>query len=109
MAVTTLFIVLQKSGVSLPAGFEAGYGAFLDVALFGIIAVGLFRYSRVAACAGLAFYVFEKLSAPFVSSAIIVVIVLTLMFVNGIRGTLAYHRLRKTVASASTPGPIEPL
>jgi hypothetical protein len=106
MGVTTLFIVLGIAGIRIAGAPD--YRSFLDVAVFGFVAFGIWRLSRIAACCGLAAYIAERLAAPFYSGAAIMIVVFTLMFVNGIRGTWAYHRLRRAAASPASGQPIEP-
>ena len=72
--------------------------SFIDAAVFGMIAWRIRRRSRIFAVAGLCLFIAEKvlqaivvgqfgIAGLFVSGFII------LLFINGIRGTFAIHRL----------------
>lgn len=69
--------------------------ALTDAFAFLLIAIGLRRRSRLVACVGLGLYLVEfvatHLSAP--NAGMGVSLVMVCGFVNGVRGTLAYHRL----------------
>jgi hypothetical protein len=76
----------------------------LGAALFGAIAIGLYRHSRVAAVAALFLYVLEQV-ARMSEGAIprydywwIMPLFLTLMFLGGVRGAFSYHRLKRAAA-----------
>ena len=99
---TGLLALLALAGVEAvrARGFDAS--ALGDGAIFAAIAFGLWRYSRIAAWAGLLIYLFERvvmwsdtgLANPAVA------VILTLAFAAGIRGTHAVHRLRNATAPA---------
>ena len=71
--------------------------------VFGGTAWGIYKVSRIAAFLGFAFHFFFHLYPSFTLwlesildfNSAIVVIVLTLMFINGIRGTVAYHKYKR--------------
>ena len=67
----------------------------IDSLLFALVAVGIWRLSRIAAIVGLGFYLAEQWYLWTISGLgnPIVALLLTLMFVNGVRGTVAFHRL----------------
>jgi hypothetical protein len=77
--------------------------ALIDAVLFGLIAFGIYKLWRTAAVIGLVLFISEKIfmvaigfSSPVQSSsALIVALILVVCFVNGVRGTFAFHRLRK--------------
>lgn len=72
--------------------------ALVDAFLFTIIGWGVIqKTSRVAAVAGLLLYFFERLYAWSIHGvkSPVVAIILTLMFVNAVRGTFAYHKYVK--------------
>lgn len=68
-----------------------------DAFLFAMIAFGIYRMSRTAAVAGLVLYILEQASAwmehGFKNP--VIAILLVFCFINGIRGTFAYHELAK--------------
>ena len=76
-------------------GFDPS--ALVDAALFAIVAWGLWKKSRAAAVSGLLLYAIERL---YMWSTVgmqnpIVPVLLTLMFINGVRGTFAWKRLAR--------------
>lgn len=90
--------------VAVVTGLVASFGllgvdawAFVDVAVFGAIAFGIYRLSRFAAVAGLLLFIIERVTmfSQTMSSGGILAIVLLLAFGNGARGSFAYHKLRK--------------
>lgn len=74
--------------------FPFGIGSLLDVAAFGAVAIGLSRRSRVAAVCGLALYVVEEVYVLGRANplSLLVVVMFTIAFVNGVRGAFALHR-----------------
>ncbi len=84
------------------AGFIDAW-AFLDAVLFGAVAVGLYKESRVAAVAGLLLYLAGKVNQVISTGQFqgpVLAIFFVLFFVSGVRGTFALHRLRQVQASA---------
>jgi hypothetical protein len=82
--------LMPADGPSAPFRF----GALLDAAAFAAVAIGLARRSRVAAVCGLGLYLFEEAYVlgqvrPF---ALLIVVLFTIAFVNGVRGAFALHR-----------------
>jgi hypothetical protein len=75
--------------------FPFGLGALLDAAAFAAVAVGLSRQSRVAALCGLGLYLLEE--AYVLGQArpltLLIVAVITVAFVNGVRGAFALNRI----------------
>jgi hypothetical protein len=95
-----IFAALGALKVDLGPDLRFDLWALGDASVFGIIAWGLWRYSRIAAWAGLLMYALDRLYA-FSSAApvnFMVAIILTLAFVNGVRGTMALHRFRESDA-----------
>jgi hypothetical protein len=95
---TALVAVASLSGI-LPADFPIKGWALVDAALFGVIAWGIYRMSRVAAVAGLAVYILERIYMQSAlgakaGSGIVVTILIILAFINAVRGTFAYHRMK---------------
>jgi hypothetical protein len=91
--ITTLVVCLSFAGVQL-LGLNAW--ALLDAAMFAAIAVGIKRKSRFAAVAGLCLYVVERIYMMQRGGAggVVMGILFTLLFINAVRGTFAYQRLK---------------
>jgi hypothetical protein len=73
---------------------------WIDVLLVVLIAWGIYRMSRVAAIAGLVLYIIERIpllfaetTAPILAGRAFFGLFMLLLFVNGVRGTFAHHRL----------------
>ena len=85
--------------------------AYVDALLFALIGFGIYKMSRVAAIAGLALYAYEAVymnATRGTTPNIIMLLVLTLAFANGIRGTFAASRFAKSQSvgpSVSTHSP----
>lgn len=64
--------------------------------LYGLIAMMIAKMSRLAAIAGLLFYLVDRLVfiAPNSGGNSIIMLLFIFAFVNSIRGTFAYHRIR---------------
>ena len=82
---------------------ELGSGLLVRSIVFGATAWEIYRMSRIASVLGLVFHFYFNLYPSFtlwlksildLNSAIII-IVLTFMFINGIRGTIAYHKYKR--------------
>ncbi len=95
--VTVIFMTMGET----PEGFpEIDAWAFWDVGLFVAVAWGIHKMSRIAAVAGLGLYVLGqvliRISMPSIAPGGLWVAGLFILgFVNGVRGTFAYHRLRR--------------
>jgi hypothetical protein len=90
----TVIALLSLAGIRL---FNADIWFLIDTVIIGIIALGIYRMSRIAAVAGLANYIIAQIflwidTGP---SSIVVLIIFAKMFLNSIRGTFAYHKYRK--------------
>ena len=83
--------------------------ALLDAAIFAAIAVGMYFNSRLAAVAGLLLYVVERVGMWRVTKAsnLVLIVILTLCYVAGVRGTFALHRFRREAKRAPN-APIVP-
>jgi hypothetical protein len=96
---TVLMVLLKQAPMS----------AYLDAGIFLILGLMILRMSRVAAVTALVFFVLERFYASFahgLSAAIgAVAIVVLLAFLNGVRGTFAYHRMRTQDAVNASRGP----
>ena len=78
--------------------------------IFGVIAMGIWRLSRVAAVLGLVLFVAEAIwmlldvrGVTGLVKALLVTLFLTLIFVNGVRGTFAYHNFADEETEADKP------
>lgn len=95
-SVTALFSVLAMFDIRILPGFSPL--SLVDAGLFAIVAWRIYRMSRVWALLGLLGYISERAYSMYVHGATatagwVVGVVILLGFVNGVRGTLAYHRL----------------
>ncbi|HAK87589.1 MAG TPA: hypothetical protein DHV16_09260 [Nitrospiraceae bacterium] len=91
---TIVFVVLAQFGSQM---FNFDSSALLDAFLFIIIGWGIYKMNRIAAVAGLALYIIERLymwSASGPKNPAIAIFI-TLMFINSIRGIFAYHKIKK--------------
>lgn len=76
--------------------------SFIDVGISLLIAWGIHKMSRIAAVAGLCLhlisrvYVYQVTGVGLSGLTILVAGAITLCFINAIRGTFAYHRLKET-------------
>ncbi|MBD2091286.1 hypothetical protein H6F67_15630 [Microcoleus sp. FACHB-1515] len=102
VAITTAmfaFVVILFGG--LGAGmpqFDARFG--WGIGVFVAIAIGIAHQSRCAAVSGLVLYGTEqlvtRLTQPIVSmSDLLIALVIVIAFANSVRGTFAYHQLRR--------------
>lgn len=102
--VTILGAVLGAAGIrAVPSG-AVDARALLDAGLYLAVAWGIYKLNRVAAVAGLALYLGERLYAwaEVGLRSPIVAVILTLCFVHGVRGAFAYHRFGR-VLDSQTP------
>ena len=91
------------------AGFSIS--TFLIAAvIFGVIAIGIWRLSRVAAVLGLVLFVPDAIwmsldvrGVTDLVKALVLILFLTLLFANGVRGTFAYHKSADAEPEADTP------
>lgn len=92
--VTLLFVLLSVSGTATIGGIDA-YALF-DVTLMFIFAIGIWFYSRLASILALSLYWLDQLvlMTAETSPNPVMVIFFSLMYMNGIRGTFAYHRFK---------------
>ena len=82
---------------------ELGAGMFVRSIVFGATAWEIYRMSRIASVLGLVFHFYFNLFPSFTLwlksildfNSAIIIIVLTFMFINGIRGTVAYHTYKR--------------
>ena len=93
--VTSIVVYLQTSGrVKL---FEhIGSEAYFDAVLFLGIGIGILMMSRIAALSGLILYVAEQVFMMKMGGKFgIAMVFFTLAFVSSVRGTFAYHDMKK--------------
>jgi len=107
--VTAVFAALGAAGIQL---FEFTFDALalIDACIFGVLAFGIYKMSRIASVAGLGLYIIERADMwiNYGPKNVIIAGLLVLMFINSIRGTFAYHRLRKgTVEMGGNPKALE--
>jgi len=96
------FVAIATTGLALYSEFVRPLLIFdiwglLDSFLFAVIAIGIWRMSRIAAIFGLTLYLGEQWYQWTTDGVgnIIIALLLTLMFVNGVRGTVAFHRFNR--------------
>lgn len=94
--VTALFSILAMFDIRILPGFSPL--SLVDAGLFGFIAWRIYRMSRAWALVGLLGYVAERaysiyLHGSTAGAGLIVGVIILLGFVNGVRGTFAYHSL----------------
>ncbi len=93
VGITSLFIVLEFFGVKL---LDIGFQGFVDIIIFSVIAVGIYKLNKYAAIAGLLFYLFEiSFSILFSGNFSIgwMTIIFVFLYINSIRGTFAYQAI----------------
>lgn len=91
LAIMNLFNIETKKWVGMDVSVEG----LLDVLLFLLVAWGIYKFSRIAAVAGLVLYLYGTIDRwltvgpknPFIA------LLFTLAFINAIRGIFIYHRL----------------
>jgi hypothetical protein len=89
-----LLVTLNQLTPGDGARLSFRFGALLDAVAFAAVAIGLSRRSRVAAVCGLGLYLVEEayvlsLARPV---TLLIVVLFTIAFVNGVRGAFALHR-----------------
>jgi len=95
--------ILAALGVHLFPTSVFDASALIDAALFAVVAWGLYRYSRVAAVAGLVIYLAERvyMIASGVTGGIPLAIIMTIGLLGAVRGAFAHHRLSKQAPAAA--------
>jgi hypothetical protein len=71
--------------------------SLVDAFLFAIIAIGIWKMSRVAAVLGLCLYLYGQwhlLTTVGETANGAMIAIFVMFFASGIRGTFAYHRIR---------------
>jgi hypothetical protein len=79
-------------------GSENGYWPLVDVSIIFALAYGTWNFSRIAGAGGFLFYLMEKGYQLSQSDHpnMMVIILFAALFMTGMRGCFAYHRLIKT-------------
>jgi hypothetical protein len=96
----TLFLVIYPLSAYNPNGLDSLW-SLIDVALSFGLAFGIYKKSRIAAVIMLIYYIFGRIAAWIILGRIslfgvFISIVFIGCFVEGIRGTFAYHKLIKS-------------
>ena len=102
-AFTAVFATISLFTKSSIAGIDAA--AYIDAVLFAIIAWRIRRRSKAFAIIGLCLFVIEKIhqyaTQPSLAVfGIFMTVILLLAFINGVRGTFAFHRLSALALAA---------
>jgi hypothetical protein len=104
----TAILALISIAAPSPLGFPVNAWSLIDAMIFGVIAWGIYYASRIAAVTALIYYAVGQvfMIATTIDSARKysvnpVTILVLLAFINSIRGTFAYHRLRKAVNNSA--------
>lgn len=103
--ITAIFTSLSLRGMKLFPGLNAS--SFVDVGLFLMIGFFIYRYSRIAAVAGLLLYAGEQIlmmkTMGFRFS--LIPLFFTCHFISGVRGTFDYHHMKKSELQEPTQIP----
>ena len=103
-------LVAVVSAVLLAGSVVSGSDALrlVDAALYGVIALGLWRHSRVAAWAGLVLDLGERASSWAMAGiprdsffAFVIPAIVIWAYLTAIRGTCVLHRMKKAPAQQS--------
>lgn len=101
--VTALFATISIFAHVGIVGITAS--SYVDAVLFALVAWRIRRRSKVFAIIGLALFVLEKIfqytTQPLstLGFSVLLAIVLLFLFINGVRGNFAYHRLTSANAT----------
>lgn len=96
--VTTIVAFASLTGVQAVPGATVNLLALIDAAVFAAVAWGIRRHSRLAAVAGLALFVLEKVGTPPPNpGGWLVAAVLLGCFVAGVVGVFSHHRAQERV------------
>ncbi len=85
--------------------------SYVDAAAFAVIALGIWKMSRVAAVAGLVLYLIERIvgwTGVQNLGYMFIILAFTLAFVNGVRATFAYHRFMASKMTTVDNTPVTP-
>jgi hypothetical protein len=97
-AVTSLLAIASYFGFTLIPG--VGLFSLIDAALFAGFGWGIRRHSRVCAVLALLFYCAEQYNNGRNHTAVnaVLMALLVVLYVRAVRGTFAYHRIKKNEA-----------
>lgn len=100
VAGTTTVVALASIFKILPSDFPINGWSLIDAALYAMIAWGIYRMSRIAALIGLIGYCLERIYmqialGPSFGAGIFVTLLIMFAFINSVRGTFAYHRMKQ--------------
>jgi len=111
-AIIVVVITILLAGLAAAGKSVGGVTpiALVDAAMFALIAVGIWRMSRVAAFAGLLLFGSEKLlmAQSMNVGNIVTAAALLFAFANGARATVAFHRLRAREKNPPADTPLAP-
>ncbi|MCY6371303.1 hypothetical protein [Clostridium ganghwense] len=95
IAIITAVTIIISMNVSKI--YDMDYWAFGDVAVFLIIALGIYKMSRIAAVLGLTIYWLEQIMmmASHGVKFSVLMIIFTIVYIESIRATFAYHKYKK--------------
>lgn len=95
---TTIVAAFALSGVPELSTYEY---ALIDAGLIFGLAFGVFRKSRIAASMLVAYWIFNLVSTMRLSGGLLLRAVILGVFVEGVRGTFAHHKLQETTVLTS--------
>jgi len=98
--VTALVAAIALAGTTIVPGINGW--AFVDAAIFLVLGIFLRRFSRAAAIVALALFIIERINMMLQSTSpasLPLGLILTVLFVAGVRGAFAHHKLN---AAANT-------
>lgn len=92
--VTILLVVLGSLGIQM---LNFNMWALFDAFIFIVIGYGIDKMNRVAAVSGLGLYLLERIDmwATHDPKNPIIAVIISIMFINSIRGIFAYHKFGK--------------
>lgn len=99
-----VFVTAVTLGVTLYShyvGTVLGFSIYnlIDVFLWSALATGLWFFSRIAAVLGFLYYIGDRVFITIETGevpGVLMVIIIGGALIQGIRGSFAYHRLKKT-------------
>jgi len=110
---TLLVIVMNTFGMTSTPLFNIGIEALFDVLLISALAYGTWNFSRVSAVGGIVLYWGEQIYtiSQLGRTSPAMLIVLSLMFIKGVRGCFAYHEFKgaPTPLPTYSQTPLQPL
>lgn len=91
---TIIFVILSHLGIQM---FNFDMWALFDAFLFIVIGWGIYKMNKIASVAGLVLYLLERIVmwTEYGPKNPAAAIIISLMFINSIRGNSAYHKFKK--------------